>query len=52
MIMHPMMKTWLGLRDEDIVIGQLFLGYTDEAAKAGRRVPVETKTTWIDHLEE
>ena len=52
MIMHPMLKVWLGLRDEDIVIGQLFLGYTDEVAKAGRRVPVETKTTWIDHLEE
>lgn len=52
MVMHPLMKTWLGLGEEDIVIGQLFLGYTDEPAKPGRRIPVETKTTWIDHLEE
>jgi nitroreductase len=47
MVMHPMMKSWLGLRDEDIVIGQLFLGYTDEPARPGRRAPVEAKTTWI-----
>ncbi len=52
MVMHPLMKTSLGLREEDIIIGQLFLGYTDEPSRPGRRVPVETKTTWIDHLEE
>ena len=52
MVMHSLMKTSLGLREEDIIIGQLFLGYTDEPSKPGRRVPVETKTTWIDHLEE
>lgn len=52
MIMHPLMKTRLGLREEDVVIGQLFLGYTDEPSKPGRRVPAETKTTWIDLLEE
>ena len=52
MVMHPLMKTWLGLGDEDVVIGLLYLGYTDEVAKPGRRIPVETKTTWVDHLEE
>jgi nitroreductase len=52
MVMHAAMKTWLGLREEDIVIGLLYLGYTDEPAKPGRRVPVETKTTWIDELKE
>jgi nitroreductase len=52
MIMHPVMKTLLRLREEDIVIGLLFLGYTDEAARPGRRMPAEGKTTWIDHLGE
>jgi nitroreductase len=51
MVMHPLMKTWLGLREEDIVIGLLYLGYTDEPAKTGHREPVETKTTWIGKLK-
>lgn len=52
MVMHDVMKKWLGLREEDIVIGLLYLGYTDEPAKPGRRVPVETKTIWIDELND
>jgi nitroreductase len=51
MIMHPAMKTYLELREEDIVIGLLFMGYTDEPARPGRRMAVEGKTTWIDHLD-
>lgn len=52
MVMHGAMKALLGLREEDIVIGLLYLGYTDEPANPGRREPVETKTMWIDELKE
>jgi nitroreductase len=52
MVMHPLMRTWLGLREEDIIVGLLYLGYTGEPVKPGRRVTVETKTTWIDQLDE
>jgi nitroreductase len=48
MIMHPAMKTSLGLDDTAIVIGVLYMGYTDEPAKPGQRMAVEAKTTWID----
>ena len=48
MVMHPLMKTWLGLREEDIIVGLLYMGYTDEPVKPGHRVAVETKTKWID----
>jgi nitroreductase len=52
MILHPAMKTYLGLDDTAIVIGLLYMGYTDEPGKPGKRMAVEAKTTWIDHLEE
>lgn len=43
----PSMKTYLGLGEEDIVMGLLFLGYTDEPAKDGqRRIPLEEKVSW------
>jgi nitroreductase len=50
MVMHPLMKSYLHLREEDIVIGLLYMGYTDEPARPGRRMAVEAKTTWIDQL--
>lgn len=44
---HPSMKTYLGIGEEDIVMGLLFLGYTDEASKPGKRmIPVEEKVVW------
>jgi len=46
-ILQPTMKQYLDLGEEDIMIGQLFMGYSDEAAKPGRRMPVETKTRWV-----
>ena len=45
-VLHPAMKDYLGLAEEDIVIGLLYLGYTDEPAMPGRRMPVEEKTRW------
>lgn len=44
---HPSMKKYLGLAEEDIIIGQLYLGYTDIPAKEGKRgVPMEEKVSW------
>lgn len=45
-VLQPVMKEWLGLAEADIMIGLLYLGYTDEPAKPGRRGPVEEKTRW------
>ncbi len=46
-ILQPAMKEYLSLNEEDVVIGMLYLGYTDEPARPGRRSPVEGKTRWI-----
>lgn len=45
-VMHPVMKDFLGLGPEDVVLGLLYMGYTDELVKPGKREPVEEKTTW------
>jgi nitroreductase len=46
MLLHPMMKEYFGLGSEDLVLGMLYLGYTDEPVKPGRRGSVEEKTSW------
>ncbi|MBV9989586.1 MAG: nitroreductase family protein [Chitinophagaceae bacterium] len=44
---HPSMKEYLGLGDEDLVLGLLMLGYSDKPAVAGKRnIPVEQKVVW------
>jgi nitroreductase len=44
---HPSMKTYLGLKDEDMVMGILHLGYTDLPLKEGKRnIPLVEKTDW------
>lgn len=44
----PAMQDYLGLRDEDKVLGLLYLGYTDEAPRPGRRIkPLEEKVKWM-----
>lgn len=50
MILHPLMKEYLGLGEEDVVIGLLYMGYTDEPARPGRRMPVEGKTKWNERI--
>ncbi|MCC8423655.1 nitroreductase [Mucilaginibacter sp. UR6-11] len=47
MILKPAMKTFLNLRDEDEVMGVLYLGYTDEQPQGIRRVPLTDKVSWI-----
>jgi len=47
MIHHPALKQYLALSDSDIVMGSLYLGYTDEPLKEGKRIiPLEDKVVW------
>ncbi|HWB27362.1 MAG TPA: nitroreductase [Chitinophagaceae bacterium] len=45
-VLQPAMKEYAGLGEHDVMIGLLYMGYTDEPAKQGRRMPVEQKVTW------
>ncbi len=45
---HPALRHYLGLGEEDIVLGLLYLGYTDEPEKEGvRNTPVSEKAIWL-----
>lgn len=45
---HPAMKLYLELKDEDLLMGLIYLGYTDEPVKEGmRKIPLEDKIIWI-----
>jgi len=47
MVHQPSMKTYLGLAADDIILGLLYMGYTDEPAKEGKRsIPMEEKISW------
>jgi nitroreductase len=47
MTYQPAMKKYLGLAEEDIMMGLLYLGYTDEEPKTGKRiVPLTEKIIW------
>jgi len=47
MTYHAAMKKYLNLSEEDIMMGILYLGYTDETVKEGKRiVPLTEKVTW------
>ena len=47
MILKPAMKQFLNLRDEDEVMGVLYLGYADEYPAGIRKTPLSEKITWI-----
>lgn len=48
MTLQPAMKTYLGLREEDKVLGIIYLGYSDQPAKEGKRaVPLSEKVKWM-----
>lgn len=48
MTLKPAMKQYLGLGAEDLVLGLVFLGYTDEPAKAGvRNTTPADKARWM-----
>lgn len=45
---HAAMKELLGLSADDVVLGLIYLGYTDEPAKEGvRTTPVSEKVKWL-----
>ena len=46
MTYHPKFKEPLGLREEDIVLGTLYLGYSDDHRKGRRLIPLEDKINW------
>ncbi len=47
LVHQPSMKNHLGLAADDILLGLLYMGYTDEPAKEGKRsIPMEEKITW------
>ena len=39
-------KDYLGLRDEDEVLGILYFGYSDAEMTAVRNIPLEEKIQW------
>jgi nitroreductase len=44
---HQAMKDFLQLRDEDIVMGIIYLGYSDEKTEGKRSIPLDEKVKWI-----
>jgi nitroreductase len=47
MVLHPVMKPFLQLREEDVVMGILFLGYADITQTGKRITPLTEKVKWI-----
>lgn len=47
MILKPAMKAFLNLRDEDEVMGVLYLGYADEQPQGARRISLADKVKWM-----
>jgi len=46
-ILKPAFKDFLQLREEDQVMGVLYLGYADQNPEGKRTVPLENKVKWI-----
>lgn len=51
-VLQQVMKDYLGLNDEDTILGLLYMGYSDEPPRPGKRTPIGDKTKWITALEE
>lgn len=46
-ILKPAMKEFLQLREEDHVMGVLYLGYADQYPEGKRNTPLEEKIKWV-----
>ncbi|RZJ90997.1 MAG: nitroreductase [Chryseobacterium sp.] len=44
---HPAMKMYLGLTENDLVMGLIYLGYTDEHKEGTRKIPLADKIIWV-----
>jgi nitroreductase len=49
-VLQPVMKEYLGLGPDDVILGLLYLGYSDEPRRPGKRTPISEKTKWITTL--
>jgi nitroreductase len=49
-VLQPVMKEYLGLGPEDTILGLLYLGYSDEPRRPGKRTTVTEKTKWVTAL--
>jgi nitroreductase len=49
-VLQPVMKDYLGLGPDDVILGLLYLGYTDESRRPGKRTAISEKTTWVTAL--
>ncbi|GAB7388584.1 NAD(P)H nitroreductase [Bacillaceae bacterium] len=45
---HPKMKELFGLREQDEILGFVYVGYPDMPQPEGKRIPFPEKTKWID----
>ncbi|MFB9325544.1 nitroreductase [Paenibacillus aurantiacus] len=48
---HPLMNEAFGLREQDRMLGLLYIGEPDMAPPAPRREPASSKTVWIEDGE-
>ncbi len=46
MILKPAMKELLRLKEDDIVMGMLYMGYSNDNTEGRRNSPIEEKTYW------
>ena len=46
MILHPAMKNHFQLDEADEIMGQLFLGYSDEKIEGRRKIALTEKVIW------
>lgn len=44
---HPAMKMYLGLTENDLVMGLIYLGYSDEQKEGTRKIPLNDKIIWV-----
>jgi nitroreductase len=47
MVHNPAMKEYLNLREQDVLMGLLFLGYADKETNGKRLIPIKDKTKWV-----
>jgi nitroreductase len=47
MVMKPEMKAYFNLHEADTILGAIYLGYTNEPSKLGKRLtPIDPKVEW------
>lgn len=47
MALKTQFRDWLGFGEDDLVMGALYLGYSDKFSEGTRSVPIEQKIRWV-----